>query len=60
MMVVEFCIYIYLVLNEINQYAHRFDEKPPSFKLAEICQQVCVFGIDIIRLTLAKVLIVFE
>lgn len=31
-----------LVLNEVNQYAHRFDEKPAHFKLADICQPVCI------------------
>ncbi len=34
-------IYIHLVLNEINQHAHRLDEKPAHFKLADICQPVC-------------------
>jgi hypothetical protein len=33
--------FIYLVLNEINQHAHRLDEKPAQFKLADICQPVC-------------------
>jgi len=37
----------YLVLNEINQYAHRLDEKPAHFKLADICQPVCIEGEDI-------------
>ena len=31
-----------LVLNEINQYAHRFDEKPAHFKLADVCQPVSI------------------
>lgn len=31
-----------LVLNEINQYAHRLDEKPAYFKLADVCQPVCI------------------
>jgi len=26
------------ILNEINQHAHRLDEKPAHFKLADICQ----------------------
>ncbi|CAF1025262.1 unnamed protein product [Adineta ricciae] len=26
------------ILNEINQYAHRFDDKPAHFKLADVCQ----------------------
>jgi len=28
-------------LNEINQHAHRLDEKPGQFKLADICHPVC-------------------
>ncbi len=35
-------LYIHLVLNEINQHAHRLDEKPAHFKLADICQPVCI------------------
>jgi hypothetical protein len=31
----------FLVLNEINQHAHRLDEKPAYFKIADICQPVC-------------------
>ena len=31
-----------LVLNEINQHAHRFDEKPAHFKLPDICLPVSV------------------
>ena len=29
-----------VVLNEINQHAHRFDEKPAHFKLPDICLPV--------------------
>lgn len=29
-----------IVLNELNQYAHRLDEKPAQFKLADVCQPV--------------------
>jgi hypothetical protein len=37
-----FYYFIYLVLNEINQHAHRSDEKPAHFKLADICQPVSI------------------
>lgn len=32
----------YLVLNEINQHAHRSEEKPAQFKLPDICQPVSI------------------
>ncbi|CAF5002620.1 unnamed protein product, partial [Rotaria socialis] len=32
-------------LNEINQHAHRLDEKPAPFKLADICQPVSIIKI---------------